>query len=102
VDTYAANAGFPLAFAYTSLVPNQSATAAAVPRQGTFPIALGNAMGDKYRISASFKIIDPETYAPAITNPFLDAKPGVLLVDGRALDRLLARGVVFGVCNVAL
>lgn len=102
MDAYAANAGFPLAFAYTSLVPSQSATAVAVRRHRAFPIALGNAMGDKYRISASFKITDPETNAPAITNPFLHARPGVLLVDALALDRFLARGAVFGACNVAL
>jgi hypothetical protein len=32
----------------------------------------------------------------------LRPKAGVLPVDDMALDRLLARGVVFGACNVAL
>jgi hypothetical protein len=59
-------------------------------------------MREKYRIGASFKIIDPETNAPAIKNPFLHPRPSVLLVDDMALDRLLARGVVFGACNIAL
>ena len=102
VDAYEANAGFPLAFAYTFLVPNKSATAVVVLRHGAFPIALGNAMWEKYKIGAALKIIDPETQAPAIKNPFLHPKPGVLLVDDFALDRLLARGVVFGACNIAL
>jgi hypothetical protein len=31
-----------------------------------------------------------------------DPKPGVLLVEDMAIDRLLAKGVVFGGCNVAL
>jgi hypothetical protein len=76
--------------------------AVVVLRHEPFPIALGNAMWEKYKIGAALKIIDPETQAPAIKNPFLHPKPGVLLVDDFALDRLLARGVVFGACNIAL
>jgi len=37
-----------------------------------------------------------------VKNPFLNPKPGVLLVDDMAVDRLLASGTVFGACNVAL
>jgi hypothetical protein len=37
-----------------------------------------------------------------VKNPFLRPKPGVLLVDDMAIDRLLANGTVFGACNVAL
>jgi hypothetical protein len=102
VDAVEVNSGFPLAFAYTFLAPNESATAVVVLRHGAFPIALNNAMWEKYKIGESFKIIDPETKAPAAKNPFLHPKPGVLTVDDMALDRLLARGVVFGACNVAL
>jgi hypothetical protein len=102
VDAYSANAGFPLAFAYTFLVPNESATAVVVLRHEAFPIALDNAIWEKYKIGASLKIIDPETKAPAIKNPFLRPKPGVLLADDFAIDRLLSRGVVFGACNMAL
>ena len=96
------NDGFLLAFAWTFLVPNKSATAVVVLRHGAFPMALGHAMWEKYKIGESFKIIDPETKALAIKNPFLRPKPGVLLTDDMAVDRLLARGVVFGACNMAL
>src|SRR5215831_2338500 len=102
VDAYEANSGFPLVFAHTFLFPNKSATAVVVLRHGGFPIALGHATWEKYKIGESLKIIDPETKAPATKNPFLRPKPGVLWVDDIALDRLLARGVVFGACNVAL
>ena len=102
IDAYAVNAGFPLAFAYTFLVTNESATAVVILRHGAFPIALGSAMWEKYKIGESFKIVDPETNAPATKNPFLRPKAGVLLVDDIAVDRLLARGVVFGGCHVAL
>ncbi len=102
VDAVEPNSGFPLAFAYTFLAPNESATAVMVLRHGAFPIALENAMWEKYKIGESFKIIDPETKAPAKKNPFLRPKAGILPIDDMALDRLLARGVVFGACNVAL
>jgi hypothetical protein len=102
VDAFAINDGFPLAFAWTFLVPNKSATAVVVLRHGAFPIALGHAMWEKYKIGESFKITDPETKAPAVKNPFLHPKAGVLIVDDWAVDRLLASGVVFGACNMAL
>jgi hypothetical protein len=104
VDAIEVNSGFPLAFAHTFLAPNApgSATAVVVLRHGAFPIALNSAMWEKYKIGQTFKIIDPETQAPAVKNPFLNPKPGVLLVDDMAVDRLLAGGTVFGACNVAL
>jgi hypothetical protein len=102
VDAVEVNSGFPLAFAYTFLFPNESATAVVILRHGAFPIALNHAMWEKYRIGESFKITDPETKAPATKNPFLQPKAGILPVEDMALDRLLARGVVFGACNVAL
>jgi hypothetical protein len=102
VDAYEANGGAPLAFAYTFLMPNESATAVVVLRHGAFPIALNDAMWAKYKIGEAFKINDPETKAPAVKNPFLRPKPGVLPLDDMALDRLMARGTVFGACNVAL
>ena len=109
VDGYEANSGFPLAFAYTFLVTNDppsanlvSATAVVILRHGAFPIALGNEMWRKYKIGESFKIVDPETKVPAVKNPFFHPKPGVLIADDMALDRLLANGAVIGACNVAL
>ena len=105
VDAIEVNSGFPLAFVYTFLAPNAApgaATAVIVLRHGAFPIALNSAMWERYKIGQSFNIIDPETKAPAVKNPFLHPKPGVLLVDDMAVDRLLANGTVFGACNVAL
>ena len=109
VDAYAVNDGAPLAFAYTFLSTNEppsaslvSATAVIVLRHAAFPMALGNEMWRKYKVGAAFKILDPETKAPAVKNPFLHPKPGVLPVDGMAIDLLLANGTVFGACHVAL
>jgi hypothetical protein len=104
VDGYEANSGFPLAFVHTFLLPNDPAdtSAALVLRHGAFPIALESAMWQKYKIGESMKIIDPETKVPAVKNPFFKPKSGVLAVDDMALDRLLAKGVIIGACNVAL
>ena len=105
VDAYELNSGFPLAFAYTFLLPYKApgaATAVVVLRHAAFPIALNGAVWAKYKLGASMKIDDPETKAPAVKNPFLNPKPGVLPLDGMAVDRLLASGTVFGACNLAL
>ena len=65
-------------------------------------VALNSAVWEKYKIGESFKIIDPETKAPAVKNPFVNPKPRVLLTDDMAVDRLLGKGAVLGACNVAL
>jgi hypothetical protein len=40
--------------------------------------------------------------SPAVKNPFYKPESGVLLIDDTAVDRLLAKGVILGACNVAL
>ena len=104
VDAYEANAGFPLAFVHTFLLPNDPADTSAVLvlRHGAFAFALESAMWQKYKIGETFKIIDPETKAPAVKNPFYKPKSGALLIDDMAVDRLLAKGTVIGACGVAL
>jgi hypothetical protein len=101
-DAYEVNSGFPLGFAYNFLAPNQSATAVVILRHTAFPLALNHAMWAKYKIGETLKVNDPETKAPAVKNPYFETKPGVLLIDDIAIDRLLARHAVFGACNVAL
>jgi hypothetical protein len=109
VDAYTINAGSPLEFTYTFLATNgafsagsAAATAVVVLRHAAFPIALGSDIWRKYKIGEAFNILDPDTKAPALRNPFLQPKPGTLPIDDMAVDRLLANGVVLGACNVAL
>lgn len=107
VDAFAMNEGFPLAFAYTFLLPYATitpspATALVILRHGGFPIALTDAVWSKYKIGKAMNITDPTTKAPAERNPFFNAKPGSLPLDDMAVDKLMARGTVFGACNVAL
>jgi hypothetical protein len=101
-DVYGINEGFPLGFANNFLAPNESATAVMIFRHKGLPYALGSAMWEKYKIGESFKILDPETKAPAVKNPYFQPKPGVLANNDAALDRLLDKGTVMGACAVAL
>ena len=104
-DVYKPDEGYGLAYAHTFLAtqgPKPDAGAVVVLRHAGFPLALGDAVWKKYGIGKALGVVDPETKAPAVRNPFLKPKPGVLLADDMAIDRLLARGVIFGACNVAL
>jgi hypothetical protein len=101
-DVYDINDGFPLGFTNNFLAPNGSATAVMIFRHKGLPYALRGAMWAKYKIGESFDILDPETKAPAVKNPWFEPKPGVLGNADAALDRLAAKGAVMGVCGVAL
>lgn len=107
VDAFAFNEGFPLAFAFTFLLPYpatdaSAASAVVVLRHMAFPLALTDAIWEKYKIGKTFNLIDPSTKAPAVRNAFYHATPGSLAVDDMAIDKLMARGTTFGACNVAL
>ena len=107
IDAFEINEGFALAFAYTFMLPYASvtplpATAVIILRHEGFPIALTDAVWAKYKIGKAMNIVDPSTKAPAVRNPFFHPKPGSLAIDDMALDKLMARGTVFGACNVAL
>ena len=102
VDAYTVNDGYPLGFLLNFLTPNKSATGVVILRHDAFPLALNHAMWAKYKIGESEKIDDPETKAAAVKNPYFEPKPGALRNDNTAIDKLLARGTVFGACNMAL
>lgn len=101
-DIYGVNDGFPLGFANNFLTPNQSATAVLIFRHQGIPLALGSAMWAKYKIGEAFHVIDPETKAPALRNPWFQPKSGGPVNANIALDHLLAQGSVIGACAVAL
>jgi len=106
VDAYSSNEGWPLGFTHTFLATQNPAAgthgAVLVLRHTAMPMALDHAVWAKYKIGESLKIDDPATKKIAVKNPFYKPAPGTLLVDDMALDRLIARGVFVGACNVAL
>lgn len=82
-------------------VPPGDVGAVLVIRHDTIPIALGDAMWEKYRLGENFRINDPLTKAPALRNPYY-LKPGALPFDAAALKNLIERGVGVAACDLAL
>ncbi|HEX5282237.1 MAG TPA: hypothetical protein VFW28_19315 [Micropepsaceae bacterium] len=101
-DIYAINGGFPLDFVNNFLIPNESATAVLIFRHKAIPYALNSAIWQKYRIGESLHIIEVKTKAPIARNPWFEPEPGALVNPDIALDHLLAKGAVMGVCGTAL
>jgi len=60
-----------------------------------FPLNVGDAIWQKYKIGERWKIVDPMTKQPAVRNIFLDG-------DELSVTVLHARGTAFWQCNVAL
>src|SRR5258707_14644628 len=67
-------------------------------RHASIPLAMVDALWAKYKLGEVFSLKDGEV--PAIRNIF--AKPLPLPLPGTGVEQLLAKGVMFGVCNVAL
>lgn len=75
-------------------------TVAVVLRHESIPFGMKSEMWAKYRLGEHFKINDGA--APATRNGLAHANPGELPIPGMALDELVAKGVLFGICNMAL
>jgi len=73
-----------------------------VLRHSGIPFAMENGMWAKYKFGEAFKITDPATKGPAVRHPLLHLKPGDVPIPGIGADELLAKGVLIGVCNIAL
>jgi hypothetical protein len=107
-DTLDSNEGFALAFAMHFLDLNHEAyglgdgdvTAVVGLRHLAMPMALPDALWDRYQIGESMQIKDPATGGPATRNPFLHADGAP--APGADVLSLMKRGVLFTVCNVAL
>jgi len=104
-DAFHYSDGSALNFAHNFLVSDPepgAALAVVVLRHNALPIGLNSVIWEKYQIGEALNITDPETRSIAVKNPLLHPKPNVLLADGVAIDRLIAAGVVFGACDMAL
>src|SRR5216117_3728364 len=77
-------------------------TVVIVLRHAGIPFAMKSEMWAKYKLGDFYKINDAATSGPAVRNPFTQAKPGVFPIPGMGVDELLAKGVLVGVCNIAL
>ena len=109
-DAVSVNEGFPFSFAMTFMntigetykVPDKDINAVVGLRHFAIPLAFNNDIWARYKLGEMFKIMDPQTKAPAVRNPYAYAKEGELLFPGMAFEKIQARGAIFTVCNVAL
>jgi intracellular sulfur oxidation DsrE/DsrF family protein len=70
-------------------------------RHNAIPLALNDGQWAKYKLGEYFKINDRATGAPATRNPFYALKEGEWF-GAAAIDKLYAKGVKFGACNMAI
>ena len=104
------NNGFALITAWVFLLTGQQGYGVqesdlgvvVVLRHNAIPVGFDDNLWAKYKLGEVFKINDPATKAPALRNPFANARPGDLPMPDMGLDKLAARGVKFGVCNMAI
>jgi len=104
------NGGFGLAWARVFLnttndtygTTDADNSVVVVLRHSGIPLAMESAMWAKYKFGEFLKLNDGATNAPAVRNPFAHVKAGELPIPGMAIDELVPKGVLFGVCNVAL
>jgi len=109
-DAVEPNDGFSLIWAHVFLLTGAPAYglserdlgAVVVLRHSAIPLAFTDAMWAKYKFGEFFKVTDKSTNAPAERNVFANLKPGDMPLPEAALEKLVARGVVFGVCNMAI
>lgn len=73
-------------------------TAVVILRHGAVGFALNDAMWAKYKLGETFKVNDGA--APATKNTWV--KPLPVPLPGTGIESLLAKGVLFGACNVAI
>jgi intracellular sulfur oxidation DsrE/DsrF family protein len=109
-DAVEPNNGFSLIWAHVFLLtgtaayglPESDLGVVIVHRHSAIPIAFKDAMWEKYKFGEFFKVNDSSTKAPAVRNVFANIKPGDLPFPEAAVEKLVARGVRFGVCNMAI
>src|SRR5438128_2674508 len=77
-------------------------TGMAVLRHNALPLALADSAWQKYKLGEVFHITDPKTNAPAVRNTFAHVQPDELPLPKMSVDDLLASGVLFGACNMAI
>ena len=104
------NSGMALIWSYVYLltaaqgyaVPESDVGVVVVLRHAAIPIAFEDSVWAKYKLGEVFKINDLATKTASIRNPFNNIKPEDMPIPDAALDKLVSRGVKFGVCNMAI
>ncbi|PYO28946.1 MAG: hypothetical protein DMD73_03770 [Gemmatimonadetes bacterium] len=77
-------------------------TVVIVLRHNGIAFGMQSPMWAKYKFGEFFKLNDGMTKEAALRNTFAQVKAGELPIAGMAVDELAAKGVLFGICNIAL
>jgi intracellular sulfur oxidation DsrE/DsrF family protein len=109
-DATEPNDGFPIIWSWVFYqtnnqtgTPDNELTAVVVLRHGAIPLAMEDKLWEKYKLGKTFKIVDPNTTATAIKNPFYVPEAKMWIDFGiQGIKSLQARGVMFCVCDMAL
>jgi intracellular sulfur oxidation DsrE/DsrF family protein len=104
------NAGFPFMFAATYLqtmmehykLAATEVSAMVVVRHFGTGMGLNDSIWKKYNLGKMLNVLDPATKAPATRNIFYKSKPGDMMNIDASADKIIAKGVVVGVCGFAL
>ena len=108
-DVPSINDGFGLAYALNFLdvynklgVADKDLGVVVVLRHAGAAIAVNDSIWSKYKLGTMLNVSDPKTKMAAERNRWRNPQPGDLPLPGMQLDKLQARGVIVGVCDVAL
>ena len=113
-DVTEPNGIMPLAWPRVFLMTNQQTgadlnecTAVVILRHEAIPYAFNDSVWKKYKLGDATKINDPKTGAPAARNIFSKPAEGDFAIPGIGnvkvgINELMADGVMFGVCSVAI
>jgi intracellular sulfur oxidation DsrE/DsrF family protein len=83
--------------------PDDQLTAVVVLRHAAIPLAMNDALWEKYKLGELYKITDHVTNAPALKNPFFEpTEPRMVSMGMDGIKGLTARGAMFCVCDMAL
>jgi intracellular sulfur oxidation DsrE/DsrF family protein len=73
-----------------------------VLRHEAIPFAMQDQLWAKYKLGEVFKIDDKTTKAPSLRNIVTNIKPEDMPIPEMAMEKVQARGVTFGVCDLAM
>jgi intracellular sulfur oxidation DsrE/DsrF family protein len=73
-----------------------------VLRHEAIPFAMQDRLWAKYKLGEVFKIDDKTTKAPSVRNIVTNIKPEDMPIPEMAMEKVQARGVTFGVCDLAM
>lgn len=83
-------------------VPDSNVGCFVILRHEAIPLGMQDAVWAKYKLGEVFKIEDKTTKAPSVRNVVTNIRPEDLPIPEMALEKVQARGVVFGVCDLAM